>query len=218
MANTQIIWDLTDFYRGPEDLKIENDIEDLLKRSQKFQEKVRGKIKANNFTAEKLLNWYKEYELISEDTFYLETYSQLLYSINTLDDSAKAFVAKIDDNKVKIQENLLFFNLELNEISEKKFAEIIENPELEQYKHALSINRLKKPYQLTEKEEQIILMKSITGKKGFQKLYDELKSSFTFDFEIDGEKKQLTEAEVFANMYRTDKNLRSRALISLIIY
>ena len=217
MANTQIIWDLTDFYKDPQDQKVEKDIEDLLKKSQKFQEKVRGKIKTNNFTAEQLLNWYREYEVISEDTFYLETYSQLLYSINTLDNSAKAFVAKIDDNKVKIQEKLLFFNLELNEISEEKYAQIMESPELEQYKHAISINRLKKPHQLTEKEEQIILMKNITGKNGFQKLYDELKSSFTFDFEVDGEKKQLTEAEVFAYMYRIDRDLRSKALKTIVM-
>ncbi|MFW9929742.1 MAG: M3 family oligoendopeptidase [Candidatus Thorarchaeota archaeon] len=216
MANIQIIWDLTDFYKGPEDQKVEKDIEDLLKKSQNFQEKVRGKIKTNKFTAEQLLNWYKEYEVISEEAFYLETYSQLLYSINTLEDSTKAFVAKIDDNNVKIQENLLFFNLELNEISEEKFAEIIDNPELEQYKHALLINRLRKPHQLTEKEEQIILMKNITGKNAFQKLYDELKSSFTFDFEVDGVKKQLTEAELFANMYRTDKDLRSKALKTIV--
>ncbi|TFF89947.1 MAG: hypothetical protein EU548_05515 [Promethearchaeota archaeon] len=216
MANEQITWDLTDFYAGPEDPHIQGDIEDLVGRAQNFKENIRGRIKTDRFTIEELLKWYKEYEGISEGIFYLETYSQLLYSINVLDDNVKALVAKIDDYKVKIQENLLFFNLELNEISEEKFTELIGSPELKQYRHALLINRMRKPHQLTEKEEQIILMKDITGTRGFLKLYNELKSSFTFDFEIEGKTKQLTEAEVFAYMYKKDKDLRSRALKTIV--
>lgn len=216
MANTQITWDLSDFYTNPEDPQIDKDIKELLYKSQNFQETVRGRIKTSNFSPKELSEWYKEYESISEGTFYLETYSQLFYSINTLEDKAKAFAAKIDDNKVKIQEKLLFFDLELNQISGEKFTELIENPELEQYKHALLINRKRKPHQLTEKEEKIILMKDITGKNGFRKLYDELKSSFMFEFELEGQKKQLTEAEVFAYMYQNDKDLRQRALKTIL--
>ena len=216
MADTQITWDLSDFYSAPEDPQIDKDIEELLKKSQDFQKTVRGRIRTSDFSLNELLEWYKEYESISEGIFYLETYSQLFYSINTLEDKAKAFASKIDDNKVKIQEKLLFFDLELNEISEEKFTELMESPALEQYKHALLINRKRKPHQLTEKEEQIILMKDITGKSGFRKLYDELKSSFMFDFEIEGQKKQLTEAEVFAYMYHNDEVLRFRALKTIL--
>lgn len=216
MASAQITWDLNDFYKDSEDPQVEKDLKELLKKSQNFQERVRGNIKTNSLKAKELLEWYKEYEAISENLFYLETYSQLLYSINTLDNKVKAFVAKIDDNKVKIQENLLFFNLELNEISDAKFAELKGNPKLERFKHALLINRMRKPHQLTEKEEQIILMKDITGKNGFLKLYNELKSSFTFEFEVEGEIKQLTEAELFAYMYQTDKELRFKALKTIL--
>ena len=216
MTNAQLTWDLSDFYKSPEDQQVEKDVENLLNRSQNFQEKVRGHIKTNEFTPKELLEWYREYEQISEGIFYLETYSQLLYSINTLEDKVKGFAAKIDDDKVKIQEKLLFLNLELNEISENKFTDLINSPELEQYKHALLINRMRKPHQLTEKEEQIILMKDITGKNGFLKLYNELKSSLTFEFEIEGEKKQLTEAEIFAYMYHNNKEVRARALKTIV--
>ncbi|MFX0138958.1 MAG: M3 family metallopeptidase, partial [Candidatus Hodarchaeota archaeon] len=70
--------------------------------------------------------------------------------------------------------------------------------------------------QLTEKEEQIILMKDITGVNGFFKLYSELKSSFLFDFEVDGEMKKLTEAELFSYMYQQDKDLRYNALKTMM--
>ncbi|MFX1410764.1 MAG: M3 family metallopeptidase, partial [Promethearchaeota archaeon] len=89
-------------------------------------------------------------------------------------------------------------------------------PELIHYSHALKFNRLKKPHQLSEKEEQIILMKDITGVSGFIKLYNELKSSLTFNFKIEGEKKILTEAELFAFMYHQDKDLRYKALQTMM--
>ncbi len=71
-------------------------------------------------------------------------------------------------------------------------------------------------HQLSENEEQIILMKDMTGVKGFLKLYGEFKSNFTFDFEVDGEMKKLTEAELFAYMYQEKKDLRTKALQKIV--
>jgi len=216
MTEEQIIWDLSDFYEGTQDQQVEGDMESLLKKAKVFRDIVKGNLKNSSLTSKELLEWYKEYETISEGLFYLDSYSQLLYSINTLDDNVKSFAAKIDDYKVKVQENLLFFDLELNEISDNKYNEFLESPELKNYRHAIMVNRLKKPHQLSEEEEQIILMKDITGHNGFLKLYSELKGSFSFDFEIDGEMKKLTEAELFAYMYQSDKKLRYKALSTIL--
>ncbi|MFX1387505.1 MAG: M3 family metallopeptidase, partial [Promethearchaeota archaeon] len=89
--------------------------------------------------------------------------------------------------------------------------------DLKNYSHALKFNRLKKSHQLSEKEEQIILMKDITGVTGFIKLYSELKSSFLFDFEVEGEMKKLTEAELFSYMYQSNKDLRFKALQTMMM-
>ena len=216
MSKDLIKWDLSDFYNNINDPVIDKDLQDLVKLAEKFNQKVKGNVENPSLTSKQLLEWFKEYETISEKLFYLQIYSILLYRTNSLDDEIKSFYSKMDEFNVKIQENLLFFNLELNKISDNKFIELIKAPELANYSQALKFNRLKKQHQLSEKEEKIILMKDITGVSGFIKLYSELKSSFMFDFEVDGKKKKLTEAELFAFMYQGDKDLRYKALSTMM--
>ena len=216
MIEKLIEWNLSDFYESIDDPQIKKDMDNLLKAAKKFNTNVKGKLTVQELPPSTFLNWFVEYENIGEKAFYLQTYSQLIYSINTLDEEIKAFHAKIDDFIVRIEELTLFFYLELNQISDSKYEELIKAPELSKYVHALTYNRLKKPHQLSEKEEQIILMKDITGVNGFLKLYSEIKSNFMYDFELDGEMKKLTESELFAFMYQKDKELRYKAL-SIII-
>ncbi|MFX1411516.1 MAG: hypothetical protein ACFFA6_14285, partial [Promethearchaeota archaeon] len=146
MPEEIIKWDLSDFYQSINDPLIEKDLLDLVKSAEIFYYNVKGKLEDPSLTSKGFLEWAQEYERISEKLFYLQIYGLLLYSINTLDDEVKSFYAKIDEFKVKIQEKLLFFNLELNMISDKKFEEFSKAPELIHYSHALKFNRLKKPH------------------------------------------------------------------------
>jgi len=216
MMEEIIKWNLGDFYEGINDPKIEKDIRDLEELAGQFNQKVKGRLSDPLLTSNQLLKWYEEYEKITERTYYLGIYANLIYSINRLDDDVKSFNSKIDEFKARIQEKLLFFDLELNNISNEKYEELIKAPELKRYSHSLKFNRLKKQHQLSEKEEQIILMKQITGAKAFVKLYDELKSSFVFDFEVDGETRNITEAELFGYMFHSDKDIRHKALSTMM--
>jgi len=216
MTQEIIKWDLSDFYSDIKDPLIEKDIENLEKATNNFYQNVKGKLEDPSLTPKQLQEWFKNYEAIMEKLFYFDIFASLLYSINSLDDDVKSFFAKIEEFKVKIQENLLFFDLELNKIPDAKFEEFIHSSDLENYRHALKFNRLKKTHQLSEKEEQIILIKDITGVTGFRKLYSELKSSFLFDFEIDGEIKKLTEAELFSYMFKQDKDRRFKVLQTMM--
>jgi len=216
MTQDIIKWDLSDFYTGLDDPLIEKDIQELKDLSENFYQKVNGKLEDPSLAPQQLLEWFEKYEAIMERLFYFDTYSTLLYRINSLDEHVKSFYAKIEEFKFRIQEKLLFFDLEMNNISNAKFEEFIKSPELKNYSHAIKFNRSKKQHQLSEKEEQIVLMKDITGVNGFIKLYSELKSSFLFDFEVDGESKKLTEAELFSYMYQQDKDLRYKALQTMM--
>ncbi len=216
MTEEVIRWDLSDFYSSINDSKIENDIQQIEKEADEFIRKVKGKLNDPSLPPAQLVEWFKAYESIKEKLFYLKLYSQLIYLINSLDDDIKSFYAKINEFNTKIERNILFFNLELNTISDDKFNELIKAPELTNYSHELKFNRLKKIHQLSEKEEQIILMKDITGVNGFIKLYGELKSSFIFDFEVEGEMKKLTEADLFSFMYQSNRDLRIKALRTMM--
>ncbi|MCK4897080.1 MAG: peptidase M3, partial [Candidatus Heimdallarchaeota archaeon] len=60
------------------------------------------------------------------------------------------------------------------------------------------------------------MMKDLTGSGGFTKLYDEIESGCMYEFEVDGEKKEMTGSELFAFMYHKDKDVRYRALQTLV--
>ncbi|MHA1670580.1 MAG: M3 family oligoendopeptidase [Promethearchaeota archaeon] len=215
--NDKIIeWDLSDFYDGINDPKIAEDIQEITTLVDEFNSIVKGNLQNPLLKSDTLLDWYKKYENISEKVFYMQSYANLIFSTNNLDDEVKAFYSKVEDFTVKIQEKLIFFNLEINKISDEKFNELINSPELKNYTNALKNNRLRKPHQLSEKEEQVILMKDITGASGFLKLYNELKSSFTYDFDVDGKIKTLTESELFSYLYQQDKDIRKRALEAIL--
>jgi len=215
MNDNIIEWDLSDFYDGINDPKITKDIQAITTLADGFNSEVKGNLKDPLLKSDTLLDWYKKYEDISEKLFYLQSYSNLIYSTKNLDDDVKALFSKVEEFAVKIQEKLIFFNLELNEISEEKFNELLKSPELVNYTNALKNNRLRKPHQLSEKEEQVILIKNITGASGFLKLYNELRSSFTFDFEVEEELKTLTQEELFSYLYQQDHEIRKKALAAI---
>jgi oligoendopeptidase F len=212
MTQEIIKWDLSSLYKGTNDTRIDKDIEQIKGNVKKLIENAKGNLNSDSLTPIKLKEWFELYEEIIKRAFYLTLYSGLYYSTNSLDDDVKALKTKIDDFNAKVYQDIIFFYLELNQIPDDKFKKLVESTELSNYKHELKYNRLEKNHQLSESEEQIIMMKDLTGKKGFRKLYSEITSGFTYEFEVEGEKKTITGSELFSYMYHTDKDVRYNAL------
>ncbi|MCG3224236.1 MAG: hypothetical protein H7647_07195, partial [Candidatus Heimdallarchaeota archaeon] len=216
MSKQIIAWDLSNLYKGIDDPKIEEDMKNIDKLARKFNSEAKGNLVDASLKPEQLKEWYIALEEIFERMFYLSLFSGLIYSTTSLDDEVKELKAKIEEFSVKIRETVIFFDLELNLVSEEKYQEFLNSTELSNFRHALEFNRLKKDHQLSEKEEQIIMMKDLTGSGGFTKLYDEIESGFMYEFEVDGEKKEMTGSELFAFMYHKDKDVRYRALQTFV--
>lgn len=216
MTVQQVVWDLSEFYNNANDPQIQKDLEEIRDEVLDFYKKVKGKIAQPEINSEKLKEYLMQLEEIQKKVFYLNIYSYLAYSTNTRDTDIVQLYSKINDFTTEMYDKLVFFNLELNEISEDIFKKLIKSEELKDYRNYLKQNRKRKPHQLSEGEEQIIQMKNLTGKKGFINMYMELTSSFEFDFEIDGKKKKLTGSELFSYLYDTDPSIRERALKTLL--
>jgi len=216
MSKQILEWDLSNLYKGYDDPKIEEDMKNIEKLAKKFSSEVKGNLIDTSLKPEQLKEWYIALEEIFERMFYLSLFSGLIYSTTSLDDNVKELKAKVEEFSVKIRETVIFFELELNLISDEKYIEFVNSADLSNYRHALEFNRLKKNHQLSEKEEQIIMMKDLTGSGGFTKLYDEIQSGFMYEFEVDGKKKEMTGSELFAFMYHKDKDVRYRALQTFV--
>jgi oligoendopeptidase F len=216
MTQEIIKWDLGDFYENINDSQIELDMKTIENEAKDFVFQTKGKLNEPGLDSQKLKNYLESYEKLAEKLAYLSRFARLSYSTNSLDDKVKAFLSKIEEFGTKIQETILFFQLELNTIDESKFKIFIEDKLLSNYHHFLKITRKRKIHQLSEKEEQIILMKDLVGCNGFSKLYAEITSGYTFPFEKDGETKILTSSELIAHMFGENRELRKKAMLMFV--
>lgn len=204
-------WDISDLYGDSQDARIAQDIQLAEQKAESFNQTYRGKISEAALAASTLREAIVRLEEIYALVARPEIYAYLAFSSNTADDQCKALYAKSQEAMARVQNLVLFFELEVQQISQERFAALRQEPALQYYRHYLEGVRLFTPYTLSEKEEQVINKKDLTGKHALVNFFDEYTSSFTWQIEIAGEEKTLTAEEVRNLLRQPDADLRERA-------
>ncbi|NWF66073.1 MAG: M3 family oligoendopeptidase [Campylobacterales bacterium] len=159
-----------------------------------------------NIKVEKFDAVVKEYEAIQENVGRIMTYVYLIFATNSTKGDLLSKYQKLCTN---IEELLIFFELEFNKIDEKTQQQIIK--ESKNYSYYLESIFLDKPYQLSDKEEKILLKKDLTSSSAFSRLFDEHLSRVEFFY--DGKKS--SEEEILSKLYDNSRDVRKKAQISL---
>ncbi len=183
-------WDLSDLYKGPKDLAIENDIADASNDSMRMKARYQGKLGQLAKDGAKLAVAVKEYEALSDVMGKLGSYAGLYYAQNQADPSRAKFYGDVSEQLTKISTNLIFFELELNQIDDAVLAAALKHKDLKRYKPWFDDLLKEKPHQLDEKLETLFTEKSQTGRAAWTRLFNETMSSLKF--EVAGEKKPLS--------------------------
>ncbi len=204
-------WDISDLYARHDDSKVAADLQEAAAKAKQFAEAYRGKISHDDLTAETLSGAIVALEAIYTQIYKPEIYAFLAFTANTADDAIKALYARCQDLMAQVQNFVLFFELEVQKISGAKFDELLATGRLDAYRHYLEGVRLYTPYTLSEKEEQVINKKDLSGKNALVNLYTEYTASFMWPLEVDGEMKTLTGEEVRNLLRRPEPDLRERA-------
>ncbi len=195
-------WNLNDLFKSDEDLeKFVNKVE---KEAKKFQKKYKGHIK--KIGTKEFLKALKSYEKILNSISRAATYAFLKFAQNS--DNGN-FYALYSQKFSRIEEDLLFFELEFNQIRSKKQNDIIKHSG--KYKFFLQSLKKEKRHQLSQKEEKILLKKSLTSSRAFSRLFDEHFSRMKF--RLKG--KEMSEEEVLSKLYSNDRKVRKSAANSL---
>ena len=210
-----IRWDLSDLYSGLKDKKIQRDLNEVLKRSQAFEKKYRGKINSTKLTPKTLVNAVQDLEQISEKIGKLLSFAYLVFATDTANPENGAFLQMVQEKSTEARKYLMFFELEWIKLSNKKVSSLLENKTLSPYKHFLEQERIYKPHRLSEAEEKILDEKANTGSRAFRRLFDEVLNNIKFDIKLDGKKESLSETEILALLYDPDRNKRKAAAKSL---
>lgn len=189
-------WDLSFLYKKFNDPKIDEDLNQAEDIAGKL-DKHRGKLKKGDLSSKELLELFQQAEKVQTLVSKGEGYGALLFYQDTSNENYKALRSKTQDRGVVIENKLIWITLELNEISEERVKEYLQDPILSNYHHFITVERLNKPYLLSEPVEKVLSQKSLVGNEAWQKFYQEYTAAFQFEIEIEDEVKKLSMGEIY---------------------
>jgi len=210
MTEKEIAWDFSEIYKTHDDPNISRDMENLLRRSEDFESKVKGNIKSPQFTPQDLVNLLMKMEDFYVDHDEIEVFCKNTYNaLMTLPEN-KALINKFEDFNTKITTKLTFLNLEIAKyLAENK--QVISDPVLENYKHYCKKLLLDFPHQLSEVEEQLIVEKDQFGIKEWSRLQGVWLNTQEYKVMVEGKEKILSYGEANSLFYHPDRSTRISA-------
>lgn len=147
---------------------------------------------------EALASALREYETLLTAVYKLGQYSSLRYALDTADDRIKAFEQKIREANMRLENELVGFDLELGKITPERLGALLRAEVLAPYAYFLRRKTAVARFHLSEPEETLVNLKNLTGASAFRNLYEEFTTAFRFDFKLDGKRRALTGEELRA--------------------
>jgi oligoendopeptidase F len=200
-----IAWDLSDLYDGGDDARLEADAQEAEEAAAAFRDRYYGKV--SELGAAELREAIEERERIESILTRAIYYAHLWFSTDTADAARGALVARLTEKGAALDTQLLFFGLEIADLEDDAAEKLVEDDELENWRHWLRSLRKFRPYLLSEPEEKIVTEKSVSGVSAWGRLYEELLGALRV--QLDGDEMGLEEA--MSKLYSGDRDLRQRA-------
>ena len=180
-------WNLADLYPGPQSRPVNGDIAKSAAAAQDIKARYQGKLADLTSDGAKLAEAIAAYEALSDTIGRLGSYAGLLYAANTSDPERAKFFGDIQERITNITSDLLFFELELNQIDDALLETAMAAPALARYRPWLTDIRREKPYQLEEKIEKLFHEKSMTARAAWTRLFNETMTALRFPVEGEAE-------------------------------
>ena len=137
-----------------------------------------------------------EYETIERLISRLGSYAYMYFSEDTRSQDARAFKARAEEIMAEAANRILFFELWFKKsLSDSKINSLILSAPAG-YKYFLGRLVQTRPYTLSEPVEQAINLKDITGRSALLQIYHQVRDSFTYEVQIDGTTRKLTEEQL----------------------
>ena len=176
-------WNLDDLYKSPDAPELKRDLEHGAKLALELKSKFQGRLAGIGRDGAALAQAVADYEALSDLLGKVGSYSGLYYVGDQADPKRAKFSQDIGEQLTKISTDLIFFELELNQISEPDLAEAMTHQDLARYKPWFDDLRKEKPHQLDEKLETLFTEKSQTGRGAWNRLFNETMTDLRFDVE-----------------------------------
>lgn len=175
----QTDWNLGHLYKSPNDPQVDKDINDAEKAYANFAKKYSKNTKYLT-SDDALKKALKDYETLSElpaskSAFYLH----LAGDLNSFDEKIKSKANLVSQRLQKIGNTVMFFDINLAKVSPKQQAVFLKSKKLQKYKYFLTKIFENSKFLLTEAEEKILSLKSLTSSHMWMKAVGSIKSKQT---------------------------------------
>lgn len=200
-------WDLSDLYSGIEAPELEKDLTSMAAQAAAFEQEYKGRIVRSDVTADLLRSALEAYEKLLQAQYKPGAFASLLFSTDTADSRRGALLQRTREVGSTAAKHLIFFNLEIGNIPQDTFDDIIVHPQLEPYRHYLQHQRELAKHNLSEAEEGILEETANTRGRAFRRLFTEITSRQTF--RLDDE--ELTQSELLARFHDPNRETRKAA-------
>jgi oligoendopeptidase F len=179
------VWDLSDLYPNPNSDHVTRDLAWAASQTKHIKSSYQGKLASLTADGNTLAEAILAYERLSDIVGKLGSYAGLLYAGDTSNPENAKFHGDIQDKITAITTDLIFFELELNQIDTEDLERALRVPALKRYKPWFDDLRKEKPYQLEEKVERLFHEKAIPSRGAWNRLFNETITQLRF--EVEGE-------------------------------
>jgi oligoendopeptidase F len=176
-------WRLEDLYLSTEDPALERDFEAAKSEAARIKTEYQGKLAGLARAPAALAKAVTEYERLSDLMGRLGSYAGLLYAGDQSDPVRAKFYGDTSEKLTNISADLIFFELELNQIEDAVLEDALKHPALARYAPWFHDLRREKPYQLAENLEQLFHEKAQTARGAWNRLFDETMATLRFPVE-----------------------------------
>jgi oligoendopeptidase F len=214
MPHTDLTWNTSLLYPAPDSAELEAHLGSFDQLAAAFRQQYFEKTAALNDMS--LLAAICEYEALQNRMAKPFCYAHLLFAADSGNETYRALSQRCSELGSRLSQQLLFFDLELMELTDERFEAFRLLPEAAPYLHFLEGIRKFRPHTLKENEERLLTRKDLTGVRAFTKLFDELSASFTYQMELDGEQRDFIGEELLALLHHTSPDVRFRAMTTFL--
>ena len=180
-------WDLSDLYSAPKAPEVARDLARAARDAETLKEQCRGRMAELAKDGAKLAMAIEAYENLSDLMGKLASYAGLMFAADQSDPERAKFYGDVSEQLTRIGTDLIFFELELNQIDEALIDAAMSAPELKRYKPWIEDARKEKPYQLSEEIERLFAEKGQTSRGAFNRLFTETMTGLRFPVEGEAE-------------------------------
>jgi oligoendopeptidase F len=203
-------WDLEPLVeaRGPEG--VEELLDEARDRATAFAGRHRGEVA--QLGSEGLADAMHELAAIYDLSGRAGSYAMLSFTLDTTDPARGALIQRARELGAAIETQLLFFELEWNELPDEQAEQLLSAEGLDFCRHHLRNLRRYRPHQLSEPEERVMTELEVTGSSAFRRLFTEQISSVQVALPDADEPASLEVA--LSRLQHPDRELREQAAVA----